>query len=417
MPTIHHLINYFRSYGLKNRALFALSFMILFWCIFDGIIEFITPIVITQAGYSTTTMGLIISSSSLAGLILDFILCKILSNTNFRRLYLILFIICAIYPFVLLTSKILALFLIAMALWGLYYDLFCFGRFDFVGRFVKKEEHAQSSGIISVFVSLGYLLAPLIAGFLVIDEVIDFKTFAILWIVLAVSFLFYLLTVALTKNIKHKEEKNNIKNRPLLKELFLLKHLGWIIFPALLLTFMINLVDATFWTLGPIISESIPELGHLGGLFLTAYLLPSLFAGWFVGKLTLKLGKKKTAYISLLISSLLFASILLINNSYLLIAIVFIASFFISLASPAINGAYADYISEAPKVEKEIESLIDSATNLGFIIGPAFAGFLATGLGNLQTFSVMGMLGAVIAIILLIYSPKKIQVKVNKSEL
>ena len=41
----------------NNRHIYLLSFMILFWTLFDSIMTYITPLVITKQGFSDTIMG------------------------------------------------------------------------------------------------------------------------------------------------------------------------------------------------------------------------------------------------------------------------------------------------------------------------------------------------------------------------
>lgn len=102
-----------------------------------------------------------------------------------------------------------------------------------------------------------------------------------------------------------------------------------------------------------------------------------------------------------------------LHNPILILCDVFIASFFVGFTIPAINGAYADYISESSNVEKEIEALSDFSTNIGYVIGPIIAGFLADRVGNAQTFSILGLSGMIIAIILILKTPKSINIDIQ----
>ncbi|HPV70876.1 MAG TPA: MFS transporter, partial [Candidatus Magasanikbacteria bacterium] len=102
-----------------------------------------------------------------------------------------------------------------------------------------------------------------------------------------------------------------------------------------------------------------------------------------------------------------------IKNSFFLIIINLIASFFIALSLPAINGAYADYISESPKLEKEIETLEDSFTNLGYVVGPVAAGFISQYFGYTTSFSLLGVCGLIVGFILFYFTPKKINLKIK----
>lgn len=87
------------------------------------------------------------------------------------------------------------------------------------------------------------------------------------------------------------------------------------------------------------------------------------------------------------------------------------------MSMPAINAAYADYISEATQVEGEIEGLEDFAFNIGYVLGPISAGVLADTLGMKGAFSILGLLGVILAVILLVVTPKTITIKTRPSEL
>jgi len=413
MPTIKHLIEHTKQYGNKHKTLYILALMLLFWAIYDGILSFVSPLIITQAGISGTLMGIIIGTSSISGAFFDFIACRIFKNTLFRRMFLIMFILCFIYPLLLYQAKSFWMFLIAMAIWGIYYDLKNFGEFDFIGKHIQPIDHSSSFGVLQVFISLGYLLAPILAGFM-IGEVVGWKPFVLSWIFLGISIIFFLGLLILTK--KSKSTTINSKKSPrkinFFMEISLWKKISKTILPVLLLTLLLNFVDAFFWTIGPLLAEEFKNMQQFSGFFMTAYSLPILFIGWFIGPLTAKYGKKKTALIGLLIGSILLIPLFIFKNFLPTIGIVFISSVFMSLAWPSINGAYADYISETKSAEKEIEGLEDFFCNLGYVIGPISAGFLFDLIGSSAAFSVLGLLGVVSAIVLLIITPKHIQVKI-----
>ena len=143
---------------------------------------------------------------------------------------------------------------------------------------------------------------------------------------------------------------------------------------------------------------------------MAAYELPALVVGWFVGSVTGKFGKKRTAFLSLFAGSLVLVMLGYLTNPLLMIAAVFFSSMLMSLAWPALRSAFADYIHETGKYEKEIEGLEDLYTNIGYVLGPALAGFLADWLGNSKTFSVLGVMGVLTAIYLMKITPKKINV-------
>lgn len=134
--------------------------------------------------------------------------------------------------------------------------------------------------------------------------------------------------------------------------------------------------------------------------------------GWFVGGITNAFGKKKTAFTALLVGAVILIFLPLLNSPIAIIGLVLLALTFFALAWPSINGAYANYISETTKYEKEIEGLEDFATNFGYTAGPALAEFLADRAGNMLAFSFLGGFCIVVSIILLKVTPRSINVKI-----
>src|SRR6185369_1846310 len=112
-----------QSIGFKQKPLLMLCFMLFFWTMFDGVVSYITPLTLSQHAFSNTMVGVILGTSSIAGAAFDFFLCKFLSSTHFRRVYLFMFALCALYPLILFHANAVWLFIFAMAIWGFYYDL------------------------------------------------------------------------------------------------------------------------------------------------------------------------------------------------------------------------------------------------------------------------------------------------------
>lgn len=383
-----------------------------FWSIFDGAMAYIAPLAVTQHDFSKTEMGLIIGSSSVVGAIFDLVSFKILPSTHFRRVFMIMFALCAMYPIVLYGASAIPLFLVAMAIWGVYYDLKNFGNLDFVGRYTKKEEHAKSFGYVQIFQSLGYLIAPIIVG-MIIAEGLDWKAFLFAGAMLFISsiFFFELHIKKLSEPSQDNFDEKHHLRRKQFSEMKLWLSLDRAMFPVLMLTLMIFVVDALFWTIGPLFAESFPGNKEFAGFIMTAYSLPSLMVGWIVGAITVKLGKKRTAYGSLIIGMALLACMTLVQSSFLItIILIFFASMFVSIALPTVNGVYADLITEKAQYEHEVESLSDFYTNLGFVIGPISAGIMADAFGNAGAFSIVGIVGLIIALFLYRIAPEKIHI-------
>ncbi len=418
MSTLNHLVLHLKTHGIqKRKGLYLLGIVILFWALFDGIMTYIVPIVITDSGMSKTLMGIILGTSSIAGALFDFIACKLFHNTVYKRLFLAMFVICFSFPFILFKAQSFLMFVIAVGLWGVYYDLKSIGIFSYVGRFTPREEHSESFGVLQVFSALGYVIAPLIVGFLIADS-LNWQPFVLSWIFLTLSVVFFVILMTQTRKERDYTLTGDIpasseKKMSVWSEVLFWGKVGRILFPVLLLTFFLNIVDSFFWVLGPLVAEGLSGIHEFSGLFMTMYALPPLLVGWIVGSFTRRYGKKRTAFVSLLCGSVFLMLFSFIYNPYLLMFDVFVVSMFLSMAFPSINGAYADYISETGEYEREIEGLEDFYYNLGYVVGPMTAGFLADQLGNGNTFSLIGLFGAVASLVLIFVTPKSIDVRVR----
>lgn len=388
--------------------------MVLFWTVFDSIISYITPVVITNQGFSETMMGVIYASSSVAGGFFDFFIGRLFKNIHYRRVFLMMFVLCMIYPLVLWQAKTVWMFFLAMGIWGVYWDLYGFGSFDFISRFAKTTDNSKDFGILSIFHSVGALVAVLITG-VVVGEIIDWKVYSFSWLFLLIAIAFFVILLVITKKI-HPLLKQIIipKKRNFFVELHLWKKIGKQLLPVLFLSFFIFFMEAFFWTLAPIFGEQVNFTGF-GGFLLVADTVPVLITGWFIGSITHRFGKKRTAILALLVGSFILAFFNLIHQPIFLIILTFTSALFVSICLPAISGAYADYISEDNNEEGEIEGLEDFSFNLGYILGPLFAGLCADLLGIPLTFSLLGVAGVMVALFLLKFTPRHIRLKAKSA--
>jgi MFS family permease len=380
--------------------------MLLFWSIFDGIISYISPLVIVDEGFTNTAMGAIIGSSSVAGAIFDFLLSKYLTSAHWRRLYIALFAICFVYPLILWQAKTVPLYLIAMAIWGLYYDLLTFANFDFVSRETPSDEHHESFGVISVFKSLGYLLAPIMVGFVIADK-LNWKPFALSWAFLLTSFVMLIIMNVMYGKKNGGSKEHIYKPLSFIKEIYLWKKLGIYFLPFLLFALVLSMQDAFFWTIGPLMSETFTQFKPFDGLFLTMYTLPTLIFGWFVGHFVDTFGKRRTALLTFGLSFLFLSFFAFFTHPLPLLFLIFFSSAFSTVTWAVEGGMIADYIEDHEGVEKEVEGLEDTSINLGYVFGPMLAGFAADKIGYFGTFSLLGVIGLTTLIIISVMTSKK----------
>lgn len=406
MSTLRHLEQYLAAYG-PERNLFLAAFMVFFFVVFDGILMYLAPIVMQRGGISEGTMGLILGLSSVAGMLFDVILGRLLESSTYRTMFLVMLLVAATYPFFLFGATTVTTYLVAMAVWGLYYNLYNMGTIDFVGRTATPDRYTSSFGVLKVFDGLGYLIAPFIASLFLVAASTNTQMTGWLLTLLVPAFVFYFMFSTATMPLRHDGVSRHGNVYGILAEWHLWTKVGRILFPVLLLTLTINLVDSAVWTIGPLFSESLATPGGFGGgAFMIAYTLPPLLVGWIVGRFVVRFGKKKTALVALLVGSLLLTLIGIVKLPLLLIGIIFGTSFCFALAWPTMNAAYADDIAATPAYNKDIEVVEDWFTNVGDTLGPIAGGYAAQYVGNAHAFTIMGIFGAVASLVLLWYTPQ-----------
>ncbi|MDO8842084.1 MFS transporter, partial [Methanocalculus sp.] len=160
-----------KLYSTRNPIFDLFCMMILFFMLFDGIITYLIPLVVLELGYSKTLVGIIFSTAAISGAFFDFVIYKIFKKAFYRRLFIVMFLVSTLYIFIVWSAHSFFFFVAAMILWGFYYDLKSFGTLDFFSRYIPKENLSSKFGVLQIFQAIGCLLAPLIAGFLIIETV------------------------------------------------------------------------------------------------------------------------------------------------------------------------------------------------------------------------------------------------------
>jgi len=394
----------------KNPKFFYVGLLIFFFVIFDGLIMYLAPVIMTNAGISVSLMGIIVGSSSIAGMILDFFLCGVLKITHYRRMFLLMLILAGSCPFFLFGGTTVTIYFILSAMWGFYYDFYNVGTLDFVERTDDPEKHVSNFGFLRSFEGAGYLLAPFIGSIVLLLFHPGPQMIIALLIPLFIAFLFYII-IKLRPIVEKKEYDGVTRKNPLtfLKEMALWEKVGIFLFPVLLLTLVINLIDAAIWTFGPIFSEQVGTInGISGGAFMTAYTLPPILVGAIVGTIASKFGNIHTAQWAIALGSVFLVFIGYVTSPLILIILMFSSSFCFAIGWPAINAIYTQHVKKASARRKEIETVQDLFTNFGDVAGPIIGGYMAQYLGFSYAFTALGIMGVVVSVILFIVTPKTV---------
>ncbi|KKT71460.1 MAG: hypothetical protein UW68_C0066G0004 [Candidatus Collierbacteria bacterium GW2011_GWB1_44_6] len=374
-----------------NRKVVILSVMLFFLYLGDGILSDWVPSFIQGSTKSSITMGLIISFSSVVGFLADLVFPGLLKKLKTKKLMLMAIgtslLFCGILLW-MIAWPILLLFLFSMAVWGLYYEFLGFGSQQFVSESVPLQSRSGVWAIMGVFRSLAYFLGPIIGSYVALS-IGNSET---VWVAVASVIVGLLIWLSWGK-------RNTNYATEITKERFLIwqevkrwKTLSVHVWPILVISVVMGIVDATFWTTGTVLSDSMARDNWLGGMFLPAYMLPMVFVGIIVAKWGIYRGKKKIA------------------ETFMLVALVSLLSgAALSIAWPMTEAVYSDITERMGYEGKHMMGLSSSTLSLAYIIGPVMAGGIAQLVGERLTFSVMGILMALVALILLIVTPRKLR--------
>jgi len=301
----------------------------------------------------------------------------------------------------------IGLFLLAMGIWGLYYEFLYFGMSQFVARIAPISQRSGVWSVIGVVKSIAYFIGPMIGSWLFVwkGNLVIIFVYASLALV---SYVIWLL-VNSKKNRIISEDDKLIDGFNLMEEVEHWKVLFVHVWPILLVSYVLGIVEATFWTTGVVLSDNLVEKSWLGGLFLSAYVMPAIFIGFVVARLGIYKRKKKLAEIFLLLSGIFMAGLGLASTTTELVILALLIGIVSSVAWPMVNAVYSDILTRMGREQKHMTGMASSMVNLSYITGPVIAGFLAGIIGEQKTMMWVGIFVSLIAVILLMVTPRKLK--------
>lgn len=372
----------------------------------DAVISFWAPVQIQNSLNSSFVMGLIISFQSVVGFFADLVFPRMLRSIKARRLIFggivmsaltSLFLVGSVYkPFV-------AIFLVTMAIWGIYYELISFASYQFMGSAVPLHMRSGAWGIAGVFVNSAYFLGPLLAAYLLLRGYIAVEIVILVFLLMA--FIFLTFTSHLHDTLAQIDLTEINPWVELKHWLTLSKH----IWPAIIISLLLGFIDSTFWTTGTVWTENLSKTSAFGGLFLPFYQLPAVVMGFLVARWGIYKGKKILSEKVLIIAGIFLAGLGLSGTVAWQLAMVFLSAIALAITYPLIEGVYTDIVARMGKEKKEMIGLTSSVINISYIIWPPIAGIVASRVGERLTFSFVGILTVLVATVLLFVTPKKLR--------
>ena len=369
--------------------------------------SYVTPLVLRDYFGNLATAGLVMGFSSVVGLAADWLVAQKLPNTTYRTFIKWLLIISIWFPLVFWIFPGSAVgYLLAMTAWGLYYEMIGFASFDFVDRSVSHKLHAVTWGVLDAFKAMALLIAPVLAGML-------FQTQP------NAIYMISLFCLSITTLIFFLGEKNRSKKTWSLKSnptrtLGEEKKIWWEllrkIWPVYLFFFALIMLDAAFWTVGPLLSEQIRLTSQLGSLILPAYILPTLLVPFLIMRFGDFLGKTKTVFATAMVGSIILGvGAMLVGVDAMIVPVILVSSLFIAIDFPEVGALFEGYFGRVGEFGNDLTGLRNSAFSLAYVIGPILAGFLAESLNYSQILIVFAVLLFITGGIALVATPENIR--------
>ena len=371
----------------------------------DAVFSDFVPAFMQRVLGSPLVMGIVMSTSSAAGLVLDLLFAKLLRGTSLRRMVLYAIAGCMAFGTLLMFATVrpwLIILIPAMMVWGLYYEFFGFSGQKFVVDTVVRDKRSMVWGVMFTIQSLAYALGPLLSEWL-----LQFGDRVVIGVALVMIFLGVFLFLLL--HLPTREPTIDIVDVTLLSELSHWRVLFLHMWPILVLSVLLGLVDATFWTTGTVVTDELAKQSAAGSFFLTTYMIPSLLVGFVLARWHIVVGKKKRAEWLVLLNGLILAGMFLFHSVWWYLIVVFVSSFLNGIAWPLVNAVYTDLLARAGRERKHMMGLQNSTSDIAYVVGPILAGWLAQVFGELGSFIALGWIVAAVSLFLLFVTPKKLK--------
>lgn len=368
--------------------------------------DFVPGFMQNMLGGNAFTMGLVMSTSSVAGLILDFLFAKILRGVNVKWMAFLaltgaagfagLLLLAMKYPWVLLLIA-------AMVVWGFYYEMFGFSSQKFVVGIAPRGERTAVWSILETFMCAAYALGPLMSEWLAAwgDRTVLLTALGIITVGMVIFLMIKLSYRA--------ETPVRLEEITLWYEFEHWRVLLKYVWPILIMGVVMAIVDAMFWTTGTVVNDNLAKQTPAGAFFVTAYMAPSLLIGFLLAKQVVTNGKKRRAQVLLLLTGLGYGLITLFQNVWWYLGSVFLASLLSAIAWPLMSAVYTDLLARMGRQQVHMVGLKNSTNSVGYIVGPILSGWLVGYVGEIKSFAVMGWGIVLIAVLLLILTPKKLR--------
>lgn len=365
--------------------------MLFFFRLADSLMSYVAPVIMERELGSVAMMGIVMSTSSIAGIITDITFAKFFVNKRAKFYYKMMMVSAFLFPLSMIIFHNLSGFVVGMLVWGFYYEALGFGNYLFIDETVSKNDHAWAWGIVAFVVNIAFIIGPLLGSFLV-DRGLNIP-FYITFLLYFMSLVILILVIVSIQRWRPAHSAEEDREQHSFHQKIQIWKLYFSRMGHLLVLYMIfYFIDASFFSIGPIFAESLKEIHPFGGLFVSLYSLPGLLGGLLVIRLALTYSKKRIAFAGGIIAGLGLLLMSAVHNVSFILLMTGFASIGMSLMYPSLGAVMENLVGRSHQFAKDLIALTSVAGSIGYIIAPALNGFLAEKFSPQLVFSLWGML-------------------------
>jgi len=395
------------SLGLVKRKVMLFLLIILCWYGAQTIFGYSIPILIETRTGSFALVGIILSLGAVTGIIADLFISSRFKNSTFKEFFISGMIFALLIVFLVPIDSVASVILIMIA-WGIAFETIAFAREDFISHQIADKKHTLINSIVVFISTLSVIFIPFLITY-PLDQLNFFGPFLLYTIFLVIGLSYFLFFKS------KKREKAQLKRISIFKEIKIIKVVSKSTSLLLIILLLLMILDAFFWTLGPLLIFEYASEANLSTLFMPMYVLPGLLIPFFINYLVKNFSELKMAILGLSIAGFILIGYIITADLRVLLVLNFVSSIFSTVALVLVEGIFSHLIKNLGHDGVHLIAVKGLIADVGFIIGPISAGLLAQLFGVRETFSVLGIILFFVGVFLLII--KKKNFKLPKKEI
>lgn len=389
-----------------SKKLYYFLIIYFFWSGADIIYAYLAPIIVEEFVSNEVILGALLSLGAVAGMVVDLLADWKYHNKKYSFFYNV-GIASGFILLILLYFKSVFLLPFIVIFGGVFFEIMTFGDEEYAASQLEKKLLMKVYGFIMLLATVSSIFIPIALEPFLIKSSYTEPIF-LYFIFVGLAFFVMLLRRKNLDNGIGQKDKPGFTHRKLTHMSLRSELKVWkIIFKRtksiIILLILVQLIEAFFWTLGPLIAVQYYSDSTLSELFIPFYVLPGLIIGLVISKLTTRFNKIKLLYTTSILGGVGLSLFGLVENIEYVLILTLISSIFIATAHIIVEGLLLGLINLLHDDENYLIGLRGFATDLGYLFGPFLAGVFAAKVGLIDSFAWLGIFTAVTSILVLIF--------------